>query len=419
MNYKQLQRYTKDDYATIIQTLYKKNGVSLLGKDALYIYSLDLLQNRLDHLEAVYPKNVIHAVAIKTNSLPEVLEYIVQNGNGLEAASLEEVKLAVKAGCPNGKIVFDSPAKTLHEIKTCDSDFQGIYVNANSLSELKRLNHTSNLNIGIRINPLVDVKSPGIFNVSNKGSKFGIPITLKKEIKEYAFQLGKKVKGLHVHAGSEIGNIEGHVEAIGVVYDLAEELNAKQAHKIQFLDIGGGFPAKMQAGEQPNLVPFVTALKKRCPNLFKHYQVITEYGRFVHAHNAFAVSKVEYELDYYDPKILIVHLGADLFVREVYSSVPPHHDIHVFAHDGKIKDEPTERYDIGGPLCFSGDFIGRNIELPKVLLEEQQEDLILVADCGANTISMWSSHCSRERIEVVYYQKGQLSMTRPLKETKV
>lgn len=395
----------------------------LLGKDALYVYSLDLLQNRLDHLEAVYPKNVLHAVAIKTNSLPEVLEHIIQNGNGLEAASFEEVLLADKAGCPRNKIVFDSPAKTYHEIRTCDINFPGIYVNANSLKELERLASTCNLNIGIRINPLVDVKSPGIFDVSSKGSKFGIPITLKDKIKEYAFELGTKVKGLHVHAGSEIGNIEGHVESIGVVYDLAEEINAEESNKIQFLDIGGGFPAKMEKGEQPSLEPFVTELKKRCPRLFEDYQVITEYGRFVHAHNAFAVSRIEYELDYYDPKILIVHLGADLFVREVYSSVPPHHDIHVLGWDGSLKNEPTEIYDIGGPLCFSGDFIGRNVELPKISIEEYQgiadiseeeevEDVILVADCGANTISMWSSHCSRERIQVAYYQKGIIKEAR-------
>jgi len=418
-----LHRYSKKDYSEIIQKLNEKHGMPLLGRKALYVYSMDLLQNRLDHLEIVYPKNVLHAVAIKTNSLPEVLEYIVKNGNGLEAASFEEVRLAIKAGCPHDKIVFDSPAKTQSEIRTCDLNFKGIYVNANSLVELERFNGTCNLNIGIRINPLVDVKSPGIFNVSNKGSKFGIPITLKEEIKQYAFRIGNSVKGLHVHAGSEIGNIEGHVEAIGVVYDLAEEMNAEQKSKIQFLDIGGGFPAKMEEGEQPSLEPFVTALKKRCPRLFEDYQVITEYGRFVHAHNAFAISRVEYELDYYDPKILIVHLGADLFVREVYSSVPPHHDIHVFGEEGEIRNSPTEKYDIGGPLCFSGDFLARNVALPKVFIAEDRGieyigdderigDLILVADCGANTISMWSSHCSRERIQVVYYQKGAIKEER-------
>lgn len=394
-----LYRYSKADYSRVIQGLLKDNP-SLEEEKALYIYAEELLQNRLEHLEEVYPKAVLHAVAIKTNSLPKVLEYIIQAGHGLEAASYEEVELAVEKGCPFNKIVFDSPAKTRKEIEKCDKNFPGLYVNANSLQELDRLQESSHLKIGVRINPLVDVKSPGIFNVSHKNSKFGIPISLEKEILNKIFS-NANIQGLHVHAGSEIGNIAGHVEAIGVVYDLAEKINLTQRNTIRFLDIGGGFPANTREGIQNGLEKFVEALKKRCPHLFSNYQVITEYGRFVHAHNAFAISKVEYELDYYQPKILIAHLGADLFVREVYSSAAPYHAIHLFDNDGnEKKDSENECYDIGGPLCFSGDFIGRNINLPKA----KEGDWLVVADCGANTISMWSEHCSREKIRVAYYE---------------
>lgn len=318
----------------------------------------------------------------------------------MEAASYEEVELAVEAGCPFHKIVFDSPAKTREEIKQCDTRFRGLYVNANSLQELDRLKESSYLKIGVRINPLVDVKSPGIFSVSHKNSKFGIPISLKEKILKKVFAI-PNIQGLHVHAGSEIGNIEGHIEAIGVVYDLAEKINETQKDKIRFLDIGGGFPANTKKGKQNGLGKFVESLKERCPNLFSNYQVITEYGRFVHSHNAFAVSRVEYVLDYYQPKILITHLGADLFVREVYSNSAPYHAIHLFDADGKEKQgNEFECYDIGGPLCFSGDFVGRNVDLPKT----EEGDWLVVADCGSNTISMWSQHCSREKIRVAYYE---------------
>jgi diaminopimelate decarboxylase len=400
-----LYRYSKEDYSRIIQDLLKDNP-ELETEKALYIYSKELLQNRLEHLEEVYPKDVLHAVAIKTNSLADVLEYIVEAGHGLEAASYEEVELAIKAGCSPNKIIFDSPAKTREEIAKCDIHFPGLYVNANSLQELDRLKETSHLRIGVRVNPLVDVKSPGIFNVSHKNSKFGIPISLEKEILEKIFSI-PNIEGLHVHAGSEIGNINGHVEAIGVVYDLAEKINQTQKDTIQFLDIGGGFPAKTKEGTQNGLEQFVENLKKRCLNLFSNYQVITEYGRFVHTHNAFAISRVEYELDYYQPKILIAHLGADLFVREVYSSAAPYHAIHLFDNNGKEKQsDKNECYDIGGPLCFSGDFVGRNIDLPKA----NEGDWLVVADCGSNTISMWSQHCSREKIRVTYYENKTIEV---------
>ena len=255
---------------------------------------------------------------------------------------------------------------------------------------------TQNLRIGIRINPLVDTGSPGILNVSNNRSKFGIPISKKEEIIRYALEM-ENVSGLHVHAGSEIGRVEGHIEAIGRVYDVAEELNQNQEGKINFLDIGGGFPANMQEGKQKDLVEFTQLLQERCPNLFSDYKVITEYGRFVHAHAAFVTTKVEYILDHTEPQIALVHVGADLFPREIYSSHPPHHQISLLDKDGNIKEGGKQVYDIGGPLCFSGDFLKRDIALSPV----KEQDYILIADCGANTISMWSGHCSREKIDII------------------
>ncbi|MGB1217018.1 MAG: hypothetical protein ACPG5P_04035, partial [Saprospiraceae bacterium] len=300
------------------------------------------------------------------------------------------------ANCPSDKIVFDSPVKTQAEIDFCDANYKGLHLNANCFTELDRLKETRNLQIGIRINPLVDTGSPGIFNVSNNRSKFGIPISKKTEIMEYALKM-ENVSGLHVHAGSEIGKIEGHVEAIGRVYDVAEEINQHQTKKIKFLDIGGGFPANMQEGKQRNLVEFSELLQERCPNLFSEYKIITEYGRFVHAHSAFVATKVEYILDYTEPKIALVHVGADLFPREIYSTYPPHHQITLLDNEGNIKQGETQVYDIGGPLCFSGDFLKRDMNLPEI----EEQDHILVADCGANTISMWSGHCSRKKTKTV------------------
>ncbi len=391
-----LYRDSISDCSRIVQDLFL-NKPGLIQEKSLYIYSKKILKNRLDHLKTIFPKNVLHAAAIKTNNLPEVLEFIINEGHGLEAASYEEVELAKKAGCPNEKIIFDSPVKTIEEIKKCDDLFPGLYLNANCLAELDRLKSTKNLKIGIRINPLVDIKSPDIYNVSNHRSKFGIPISLKKEIIEYAKEI-KNVSGLHVHAGSEIGNIKGHVEAIGVVYDLAEEINKENNNKIKFLDVGGGFPAKTQEGKQEGLDVFIESLIIRCPNIFNNYKIITEYGRFIHTHAAFVISRVEYVLDHTEPNIILNHVGADLFVREIYSKPAPYHMISILDENGKIKEGKQSKYDIGGPLCFTGDFLKKDIYLPKT----EEKDLLLISDAGSNTISMWSTHCSREKVKAVF-----------------
>ncbi len=395
-----LYRNNIEKCSQILQNKFKENP-KLSGEKSLYFYNVSLLENRLNHLREVFTSNnVLHAAAIKTNNIPEVLSHIVNLGYGLEAASFEEVLLAKTAGCPNEKIIFDSPVKTRKEIQTCDQEYPGMYLNANCFAELERLKETNNLNIGIRINPLVDIKAPDIFNVSNNRSKFGIPISEKKKIIFFALNTNN-ISGLHVHAGSEIGNIKGHIEAIGVVYDLAKEINHVQKDKIRFIDIGGGFPANTKKGKQEGLDTFVKELINRCPSIFNDFKIMTEYGRFIHTHNSFVVSQVEYVLDHTDPNIILTHVGGDLFVREIYSSHPPFHEISILNEKGQVKEGKQQEYDIGGPLCFTGDFLKKNISLPKV----EEKDLVIIADTGSNSISMWSGHCSREKIKVIIFSE--------------
>jgi diaminopimelate decarboxylase len=355
------------------------------------VYTSEILKNRLNHLTEVYPKNTLHAIAIKSNSHQAVLSEIIKNGCGLEAASFEEVILAIEAGCSAEKIVFDSPVKTVTEIEDCNKNFKGIVLNANCFEELERLKGKQNIKVGIRINPLIDLDNPGIYDVSSSNSKFGIPISDREEIVKYALAMDNCF-GLHIHAGSEIGSQENHIQAIASIVDIAETIRSK-GKKLGFIDIGGGIPAKMEEGLQLGLYSFYQALLAISPKI-QDYQIITEYGRFVQAHTAFTISKVEYLLTHCKPNIALIHVGADLFPREIYSSHPPHHEIYVLDKSGKLKTGIRKHYDIGGPLCFSGDFVKRNIELPEI----EPGDFVCIADTGANTLSMWSRHCSRKEI---------------------
>ena len=378
------------DFRDIFYTLQQEGKVS----DAMYVYSFDLLKERLLHLQSVFPSDVLHAVAIKTNNLPEVLKYITERGFGLEAASFEEVELAIAANCLPTKIVFDGPVKTSEELKICNEKFQGLRVNANSFHELDKLQGLDNLDVGIRINPMLDISAPDMFMVSGQGSKFGIPITYKEEIIA-AVKENKNIRGLHVHPGSEISKLSEHVDCISVVHQLAKEINSQLGKRIFWLDIGGGVKAEVtEAGQQKSIQQFADGVTKACPGIFEDFAVITEYGRFVHSFCAFAISKVEDILTYQNPAVALIHLGADLFVREVYSAIAPSHSIHNLSSTNKT----LESYDLGGPLCFTGDFLKRNIQIVKL----QIGDYIAIGECGSNTISMWSQHCSRTKPDIIY-----------------
>lgn len=390
---KELKRYSSEDISSNVKSLIESKKITDSTK-SMYIYSKEILLDRLTHLQEVFPDFSLHAVAIKSNSHPSVLKEIVRNGCGLEAASIEEVKLAIDAECSKENIVFDSPVKTIEEIAWCDEHMPGMILNANCFQELDRLNSVKNLRVGIRINPLMDLDNPGMYDVSGINSKFGIPISAREQIIERALSMNQCV-GLHIHAGSEIGSLQNHIDAIGSIVDIAEEIRSR-GKKLEFIDIGGGRPAKMEPGSQEGLEDFYSGIIEKFPAILD-YQVITEYGRFVHAHAAFVISKVEYILDHCSPEIALIHVGADLFPREIYSSHPPYHEISVVDRQGNQKSQDPKIYAIGGPLCFSGDFLTKNRTLPRI----QPGDYICISDTGANTLSMWSRHCSREEVEVV------------------
>jgi len=374
-----------------IESLLKRSKVD----KAVYIYNLNYLKQRLSHINSVFPSTTHHAVAIKTNNLPRVLSTIVSSGCGLEAASFEEVKLAIASGCDPSDVVFDSPVKTKSEIDYCDMYFEGIRINANSFHELEKLKERKNIRIGIRINPMINIDSPSIYNVSGSKSKFGIPIGFEKEILS-EIRSNSRIEGLHVHPGSEIKSIEDHIECIGVVYDLAQRMNVILPGRIKSLDIGGGIKSLTKNSEQLGLDEFVDRLSTRCPQL-DQYIMITEYGRYIHTECAVVVSRVEDVLPYTTPQTILLHVGADLFLREVYTGSPKH-NFAALDMKGILKDGTPNIYDIGGPLCFSGDYLERNYSLFGV----QVGDYIVMDKCGSNSISMWSSHCSREKTEVIY-----------------
>ena len=122
-------------------------------KAALF-HDLDRLESHVAQLRAAFPDDALHGVAIKANPLTEVLAVLVRAGVGLEAASWEEVSLAVAAGCPGERIIFDGPAKTDAELRAAIE--LGVWLNADNADELARLEALGapgRARIGIRVNP--------------------------------------------------------------------------------------------------------------------------------------------------------------------------------------------------------------------------------------------------------------------------
>jgi diaminopimelate decarboxylase len=376
---------------------------------AVIFHDLDRVRLRVGELHDRFPASTLHAVAIKANPLVDLLRVLVDAGAGLEAASIEEVELACAAGCPPKRIVYNSPAKTLPELKHALTI--GVCINADNLDEIQRIAEVRALapsasDICLRINPLVGKGTIASTSVAGRGSKFGVSIDKVEEITS-AFATHPWLGGLHVHVGSQGCQLElltaGAVRAVQLRTELHDRLGRLQ---IRMVNIGGGLPAAYREGETPpSLSEYVAALRAQAPALFADtVQLVTEFGRAIHATAGWAASRVEYVKDSGGDRLAVIHLGADFLLRRVYAPADWHHELAVLNAMGQPKLGPLEPWTIVGPLCFAGDVLAQGVLLPTIL----PGDFIVVRDTGAYTLSMWSRHCSRGLPLVLGYDSNSL-----------
>lgn len=348
---------------------------------AAIVAHLPRLKERLGHLSASMP-GMQHSIAIKTNPQTELLRTIVSLGYGLEAASIEEVRRAKNAGCPLDQIVFDSPVKTRLEIAEVAYD-AGMLVNVNTISELERFPADATCVLGIRINPQVHAGSPEMFDVSKNESKFGVPISSHSELIQAALKF--PISALHIHSGSQMQNLEAQKEALIGLRDVALTINEQSPGKIHTLDIGGGLPTEAIEGQTK-----MSTYGLMVQEIFRgtSFKLVTEFGQWVHATAGFAISAIEYVVQ---PDRIFIHLGADFFMRDAYTSARPF-PLAVISSQGRWRSGEARPFDIAGPLCFAGDYLAHKKNLPSDL---QESDYLVIDETGANTYALWSRHCSR------------------------
>ncbi|WP_437673038.1 diaminopimelate decarboxylase [Sorangium sp. So ce131] len=380
---------------------------------AALFHDLGRMRSRIARVRAAFPPGALHTVAIKANPLVEVLRAAVDCGAGLEAASLEEVKLALAAGCPPDHIVYDSPAKTRAEI--AEALRLGVRLNADNLDELGRIDElvrpgAAAGRVGLRINPQVGAAGIAITSVADRRSKFGVPLEQEGAVRA-AFARYPWLAGLHVHVGSQGCGLALLVEGIRRVEALRQEIRrALGQGAAGTLDIGGGLPVAYRSTDRPPLLEdYAAALRREVPTLFEEgTTLVTELGRWVQAGCGFAVSRVEYVKEDSAGRTAILHLGADFLLRRAYHPEDWHHDFAALDPDAAPKEGPLSPCTLAGPLCFGGDVLARDLPLPEL----SPGDLVLIRDTGAYTLSMWSRHCSRGIPAVLGVDAGELRVLR-------
>lgn len=386
-------------------------SAGLLGEEdtAAVVYDMDGLDARFRLICDSFPSGALHAVAVKAAPLAALLSRLVSLGAGLEAASLPELHMALAAGCPPERIVFDSPAKTPGELR--EAVRLGVHLNADNFQELRRLDGLVTQpvqgagSLGLRVNPQVGLGSIAATSVAGEYSKFGEPVSRRGEIIE-AFVRRPWLTGLHMHVGSQGCGLDLFTRAARILLDLRRDIHAACGHeRITRLDIGGGLPVRYAPDQDvPSMGEYAAALRRECPELFgAGLRVFTEFGRWVFANQAFAASRVEYVKEQPGYRTAVAHLGADMFLRPCYAPETWRHEIVAAGPDGALKSGPVGPWNVAGPLCFSGDFPAKSRPLPDL----SPGDFLLFLDAGAYTMAMWSRYNSRQMPVVLGLEGGR------------
>ena len=387
----------------------KVQGLAEKYGTPLYVYSYRTLIDHFLKLERAFRQiNPLICYSVKANSNLALLKSLVDKGAGLDIVSGGELFRALKAGCPANKIVYASVGKTDKEIE--EAIRKGIlFFNVESAAELeninriaKRLNRTTN--VAIRINPDVEPKTHKYITTGKLTNKFGIDFKSARQILMLRRVLSNvRIMGLHIHIGSQITESAPYIAAITKMVNFIKDLR-KNGIAIEYLNIGGGLGIVYDK-ETPQTADIFAA--KVIPLLRKtRLKIIMEPGRFIVGNAGILVVKVLYIKSTPKKKFVIVDGGMNDLIRPALYEA--YHNIVPLKGSKGQRVRGSEKVDVVGPICESGDFFAKERRLPKV----KEGDYLAVMGAGAYGFSMSSNYNSRRRAEEVLVDKDKVYIIR-------
>lgn len=371
-----------------------------------YIYSRATLERHWHAFNNAFgtQKHLV-CYAVKANSNIAILNLFARLGSGFDIVSIGELERVIRAGGDPAKIVFSGVGKRVDEMQRALE--LGIHCfNIESADEIDRLNAVAgNMNkiapISIRVNPDVDAGTHPYISTGLKENKFGIPIEDAETIYAKAHALPHlDVVGIDCHIGSQLTELSPFQDALDRVLLLADKLKAA-GMQIKHLDLGGGLGVRYR-DERPPLPSDYTA------QLFTNkkinaYEIIIEPGRAITANAGILVTKVEY-LKHSDHKNFAIVDAAmnDLIRPALYQAWQEIIPVNLQSqHIDKVS------YDIVGPICETGDFLGKDREL-----SIEQGDLLAIRSSGAYGATMSSNYNTRPRAAEVIIDGEEIHIIR-------
>lgn len=369
-----------------------------------YIYSRATFERHWRAFdEALSAHDHLVCFAVKANSNLAVLNVLAKIGSGFDIVSGGELERVLAAGGDANKIVFSGVGKTATEMRRAlevgircfnvESEAELILLN-DVAAELKLIAPVS-----IRVNPNVDAKTHPYISTGLKENKFGIDISLAPEIYARASKMSNlKIEGVDCHIGSQLTETRPFIDALDLVLALIEQL-ADMGINIHHLDIGGGLGIQYRDENPPAPAEYAKALAEKLEG--RNLQILVEPGRAIAGNAGVLVTQVEFLKSNDEKHFAIVDAAMnDLMRPALYSAWQDIIPVNK-------KDGHSQRYDIVGPICETGDFLGKDRDL--ILAAG---DLLAVRSSGAYGFTMSSNYNTRPRVAEIMVDGDKVYVVR-------
>lgn len=355
-----------------------------------YIYSKAAI---VEHFSA-YQKacNAIpHLIcyAVKANSNIAILSLLSKLGAGFDIVSGGELDRVIAAGGAANKIVFSGVGKNREEIRKA-LELGVRCFNIESTAELSTIDHIAGelgktASISLRVNPDVDAHTHPYISTGLKENKFGIDIEEALPVYRIANAMEHvEIKGVDCHIGSQLTELTPFLDAMDRVLLLVDELQ-KEGVKLQHIDLGGGLGVNYNGELPPTPEQYTAAIVNRLGN--RDIELILEPGRSIVANAGILLTKVELLKTNGDKHFAVVDAAMnDLLRPSLYGAWQDIFEANRADHRDR------QRYDIVGPICETGDFLGKDRDLAI-----NAGDLLSISGVGAYGFCMSSNYNSRNR----------------------
>jgi diaminopimelate decarboxylase len=369
-----------------------------------YVYSHAALTDRYRQFEqGLAGRDHLVCYAVKANSNLAILNLFARLGAGFDIVSGGELQRVLAAGGDAAKVVFSGVGKTAAEMRLA-LEAGILCFNVESEAELLRLNQVAGdmsrvAPVSLRVNPDVDPKTHPYISTGLKQSKFGVAFAEALGLYRKAAALPNvRVTGLDCHIGSQLTEAGPFVAAAEKVLGLADAL-AREGIILDHLDLGGGLGICYRDETPPSIAAYTDALKQAVRG--RPEKLLVEPGRSLVGNAGVLLTRVEYLKPGEEKHFAIVDAAMNDLMR------PALYDAYHAIREVEQRDVPRRRYEVVGPVCESGDFLGHERDLAV-----SEGDLLAIMSAGAYGMTMSSNYNTRPRAAEVLVDGASVHLAR-------